>query len=106
MLSILIKKERKLIMKKKVLALLLATAMISTFVACGEEKAPAADTSNDAATGDEVAGDDSAATEDEAITCTITVWAPSEDQSEENPWLQTQCAAFAAEHPSWNITFN
>ena len=30
-------------MKKKVLALLLATAMISTFVACGKEETPAAD---------------------------------------------------------------
>ena len=84
-------------MKKKVLALLLATAMIATFAGCGEDTTePAGD---EVVSGDETAGE-------EAITCTLTVWAPSEDQSEENPWLQTQCEAFAAEHPNWDITFN
>ena len=87
-------------MKKKVLALLLATAMIATFAGCGETTEPAGD---DVVAGGEEAGDDAA---EEAITCTMTVWAPSEDQSDENPWLQTQCEAFAAEHPTWDITFN
>ena len=88
-------------MKKKVLALLLATAMIATFAGCGGDTTePAGD---DVVAGDDVAGDDAA---EEAITCTLTVWAPSEDQSEDNPWLQTQCEAFAAEHPTWDITFN
>lgn len=88
-------------MKKKVLALLLATAMVATFVGCGEE----ANNDGDAVVendGDAVVEDE----EEEAITCTITVWAPSEDQSDENPWLQTQCEAFASEHPNWDITFN
>lgn len=84
-------------MKKKVLALLLATAMIATFVGCGETTEPADDTT---------VVDETVEDEEEAITCTITVWAPSEDQSEDNPWLQTQCEAFAAEHPNWDITFN
>ena len=84
-------------MKKKVLALLLATAMIATFAGCGE------DTTADTPATDDAVVDE--ATE-EAITCTMTVWAPSEDQSDENPWLQTQCEAFAAEHPNWDITFN
>ena len=87
-------------MKKKVLALLLATAMIATFAGCGDTTEPAGD---DVVVGDDVAGDEPA---EEAITCTLTVWAPSEDQSEDNPWLQTQCEAFAAEHPTWDITFN
>lgn len=87
-------------MKKKVLALLLATAMISTFVACGKEETKTADDNN--TTVEDQTGD---ATADEEITCTIKVWAPSEDQSDENPWLKTQCEAFAAEHPNWNITF-
>ena len=86
-------------MKKKVLALLLATAMISTFVGCGE------DTTVDPAGDDSVVTDDTTDDVEEAITCTITVWAPSEDLSEDNPWLQTQCEAFAAEHPNWDITF-
>lgn len=87
-------------MKKKVLALLLATAMIATFAGCGE------DTTTDTPAGDDSAVVDETEEEEEAITCTLTVWAPSEDQSDDNPWLQTQCAAFAAEHPNWNITFN
>ncbi len=89
-------------MKKKVLALLLATAMIATFAGCGDDTAADNnDGSNDTVV--DSTGDDD---QEEAITCTLTVWAPSEDQSEDNPWLQTQCEAFAAEHPNWNITFN
>lgn len=84
-------------MKKKVLALLLATAMIATFAGCGKTEEPATDVADDAVVEDEA---------EEAIECAITVWAPSEDQSDENPWLQTQCEAFAAEHPNWTITFN
>lgn len=90
-------------MKKKVLALLLATAMISTFVACGKEETPAADDNNTTVEDTTTGGEDT--TEDEKITCTLTVWAPSEDQSDDNPWLQTQCEAFKAEHPNWDITF-
>ena len=82
-------------MKKKVLALLLATAMIATFAGCSEKTEEPA---GDVAVEGEEAGE-------EAITCTMTVWAPSEDQSTENPWLQTQCEAFAAEHPNWDITW-
>ncbi len=86
-------------MKKKVLALLLATAMIATFAGCGDDTTP----DTPAKDGGEVVEDEGG---EEAITCTLTVWAPSEDQSDENPWLQTQCEAFAAEHPTWDITFN
>ena len=40
------------------------------------------------------------------VAVTVTVWGPQEDQSDENgKWLQTQCEAFAAEHPEWEITF-
>ncbi len=90
------KKERKFIMKKKVLALLLATAMVATLVGCGKN--------DDASSNDDTVVDDGGAVE-EKITCSLTVWAPSEDQSEDNPWLQTQCEAFAAEHQNWDITF-
>jgi len=44
---------------------------------------------------------------EESITCDILVWSPAEDQSEQyGSWLQTQCEAFAAEHPDWTITFS
>ena len=42
----------------------------------------------------------------EAISATVTVWGPQEDQSDDNgKWLQTQCEAFAKAHPEWTITF-
>ena len=44
---------------------------------------------------------------EESITCDILVWSPAEDQSEQyGSWLQTQCEAFAEEHPDWTITFS
>ena len=43
---------------------------------------------------------------EESITCNLLVWTPSEDQSPDyGNWIQTQCDAFAKEHPNWNITF-
>lgn len=36
----------------------------------------------------------------------LMVWSPSEDQSKDSgEWLQTNCEAFAEEHPQWDITF-
>ena len=82
-------------MKKKVLAMLLATTMVATaFAGCGS-KTEGGD-ANTAAGGDA----------SENIKTTITVWAPQEDQDETNGnWLKTECEAFAAEHPEWELTF-
>ncbi|MBE5909254.1 MAG: extracellular solute-binding protein [Lachnospiraceae bacterium] len=84
-------------MKKKVLAMLLATTMVATaFAGCGSKE----ETSGEATT------TETDAEGEEAITATITVWGPQEDQSEDNGnWLKTECEAFAAEHPEWNLTF-
>lgn len=46
----------------------------------------------------------SASGEEEAITATLTVWAPEEDNGE-GGWLETELEAFKAEHPNWDITF-
>ena len=36
----------------------------------------------------------------------LMVWSPSEDQSRgSGEWLQKCCAAFAEQHPEWDITF-
>ncbi|MDE7218040.1 MAG: extracellular solute-binding protein [Oscillospiraceae bacterium] len=36
----------------------------------------------------------------------LMVWSASEDQAKDSgEWLQTCCAAFAAQHPEWNLTF-
>lgn len=101
-------------MKKKVLALFMATAMVASLVGCGSDaattEAPAEETTEapaEEAPAEEAPAEEAAATEEEAITCELTVWGPSEDQSEENGnWLPTMCEQFAAEHPNWDITFN
>lgn len=104
-------------MKKKVLAVLLASAMVASLVGCGGEtqEAPAQteeETTDDAEaeaeapaeTTDEAEAE--APAEEEAITATITVWGPSEDQSADaGNWLPTMCEQFAAQHPSWDLTF-
>lgn len=105
-------------MKKKVLAVLLASAMVASLVGCGggeTQEAPAQteeETTDDAEaeaeapaeTTDEAEAE--APAEEEAITATITVWGPSEDQSADaGNWLPTMCEQFAAQHPSWDLTF-
>ena len=97
-------------MKKKFLALIMATAMIATLVGCGSG---AATTTTDTAATDTTATTDTAAadtTTTEVVTptdVTLTVWGPSEDQdAASGAWLTTMCDKFATEHPEWNITFN
>lgn len=115
-------------MKKKALALLLTTAMVASLVGCGNSASTnnasddtaatdaADDTADDAAddaaddTADDAAddaSDDAAdAAEEEAITATLLVWGPSEDQdTEQGAWLQTMCDQFNAAHPNWDLTF-
>lgn len=105
--------------KKKVLSLLLATAMAATcLTACGgNDTTTEPETETTEETGEETteetteeAGEETteetAATEEEEITATIKVWSPSEDQSAENGnWLGTMCDAFNEAHPNWNLTF-
>ncbi len=89
-------------MKRKVLSMLLAGAMALSLAACGNSAATtAAETvATQAASAESAAGQTAAAVED----ISLTVWAPQEDQTGDN-WLQTQCEAFAAANPQWNISF-
>ncbi|MBD5546614.1 MAG: sugar ABC transporter substrate-binding protein [Lachnospiraceae bacterium] len=102
-------------MKKKVLAVLLASAMVASLAGCGNSssEAPAetagteetTEGAEEAPAADEGA-EEAPATEEEAITATITVWGPSEDQSADaGNWLPTMCEQFAAQHPNWDLTF-
>lgn len=76
-------------MKKKVLAMLMATTMVATaFTGCGSSSSGSASSSSGSGDSD----------------ITLTVWSPQEDQDGDN-WLKTECEAFAEEHPEWNITF-
>ena len=90
---------------KKLPALLMAGILALSMTACGGSQAPADNQGSADTKGAE--GETTAAAEEEEITCDMLVWSPAEDQSEEfGNWLQTQCEAFAAEHPNWHITFS
>lgn len=100
---------------KKAMALVLAGAMcMSTLTACGSQAAETAEpeaTEETTEATEETAEateetEEAAPAEEEAITTTLTVWGPAEDQSADyGEWLQTECEAFNAEHPNWDITF-
>ena len=113
-------------MKKKALALLLTTAMVASLVGCGGNNntatnAPADNAATDDAAADDAAADDAAeettddaaadesadaTAEEEPITATLLVWAPSEAQAAEpGAWLQTMCEQFNEAHPNWDLTF-
>ena len=75
-------------MKKKVLAMALATTMVATtFAGCGSNGSGSSDSGSKKAV-------------------TLKVWSPQEDQSEDSgKWLQTECEKFNKAHPEWDITF-
>lgn len=101
-------------MKKKVLSVLLATAMTATMLAgCGSSttEAPAEETATEETAAEETTEEtateetatEEAAAEEEAWAGTLLVWSPQEDQ--DSGWLQAQCDAFNEAHPAWDITF-
>lgn len=100
-------------MKKKILAILMATAMTASLVACGGgTEAPAETTENTETTEapaetTEASEETEAAepAEEEAVTATLLVWGPAEDQADASSWLPVMCEQFAAEHPNWDLTF-
>ena len=79
---------------KKIFAMLLACVMVlGLFAACGN----APETTGGETGGNETTG---------PVDITLTVWGPSEDQANENSFLQVACAKFAeANKDKWNITF-
>ena len=80
---------------KKIIALLLASLMIvGLFAGCSSSDTNPA------------GGQQTEGTEAKPTDITLTVWGPSEDQADENSFLQTACKKFAELHPEWNITFN
>jgi len=73
---------------KKIIAMLLVLAMALSLVACGNSDAPAADAP--------------AAVEE----ITLKVWAPQEDQVDENSWLIQVQKKFEEAHPEYKITWD
>lgn len=93
---------------KKLTALVLTTAVCaSSLFGCGSDDNNTTTKNGDASS--QTGGSDEtqapAVVEDDELSATITVAAPSEDQAEDNNWLKTQCEAFNAEHPKWDLKF-
>ena len=74
-------------MKKKVLAMALATTMVATtFAGCGSNGSGSSDSGS-------------------KKDITLKVWSPQEDQSEDSgKWLQTECEKFNKAHPEWQCS--
>ena len=88
---------------KKIIAMLLALVMVLGLAACGTTPvepttAPAAN--NDATEAANVE------TEAQVEEITLKVWAPQEDQVDENSWLIQVQKQFEAAHPEYKITWD
>jgi len=86
---------------KKIIALLLVLVMALSLVACGGgEKAPETQAPQ--------AGNDTPATEGNAApeAITLKVWAPQEDQVNDEAWLIKMQKAFEEAHPEYVITWD
>lgn len=98
-------------MKKKLLSVGLSAAMVLSMAACGNNsgESNSGSTPQTPSSGTQTPSSSSSGAqtaEEEPVTCTLKVWAPSEDQDQEyGAWLQTMCEQFNGLHPNWDITF-
>ena len=92
---------------KRFAAVALAGVMgMSMLAGCGDSGKDESTTAAAKSDASEATDATEAASEEEAIKTTLTVWGPAEDQSPDyGEWLQTTCEAFKKEHPNWDITF-
>lgn len=77
-------------MKRKVLSVMLCAAMVVSMTACGGSDAKENTASANASVSETEQGEatEQDAQEEEPITCTLTIWSPSEDQDPEyGQWL-------------------
>ena len=93
---------------KKLISMLLVSAMSLSLVACGGSSEPAATETTTAApeaaeTTTEAAPE---AAEVEVQDVTLKVWAPEVDQRDENSWLNVMLPKFEEAHPEYNITWD
>lgn len=99
-------------MKKKVIAILMATAMVAAMAGCGSTDSGSSDGSSQASGSSEAgntdagntdAGNSGAAASGEVTDVTLKVWVPNNQV--DTGIIDEQEAAFAALHPEWNITW-
>ena len=94
---------------KKIIALLLAVMMVvGLFAGCQQTKPntttkPAAPSTTKPAGNETTKAPETTAPKTEEIT--LKVWAPQEDQVDENSWLNVMLKKFEAAHPEYKITW-
>ena len=89
---------------KKIIALLLVLVMALGLFACGVAAPAATEPAATEPAATEPAATEPATTEPEAIT--LKVWAPQEDQVDENSWLIQVEKKFEEAHPEYKITWD
>ena len=89
---------------KKLISMLLVSAMSLSLVACGGAKETAT-TETPAAT-TETAEATTETAEVEVQDVTLKVWAPEVDQRDENSWINVMLPKFEEAHPEYNITWD
>ena len=90
---------------KKLISMLLVSAMSLSLVACGGAKEETATTETPAAT-TETAEATTETAEVEVQDVTLKVWAPEVDQRDENSWINVMLPKFEEAHPEYNITWD
>ncbi len=90
---------------KKVTGLVGLGMAAMMLTACGEKPAASSAAASTADSTASSAADSATAATAETKDVALTVWGPQEDQADDSSWLPTECKAFQAAHPEWNITF-
>lgn len=90
---------------KKLISMLLISAMSLSLVACGGSSETATTETTEAAT--EAATETTETAEPaEVQAITLKVWAPEVDQRDENSWLNVMLPKFEEAHPEYDITWD
>lgn len=88
---------------KKLISMLVVSAMTLSLVACGAPKNP---TATETTTAPEATTETATEAAPEVQDITIKVWAPEVDQRDENSWLNVMLPKFEEAHPEYNITWD
>ncbi len=88
-------------MKKKVIAILMATAMVAAMAGCGNNDTPASSSDNSSSTQSSEASKEDNSGTTEVTDVTLKVWVPNNQV--DTGIIDEQETAFAAAHPEWNI---
>lgn len=88
---------------KKLISMLVVSAMTLSLVACGAPKNP---TATETTPAPEATTETATEAAPEVQDITLKVWAPEVDQRDENSWINVMLPKFEEAHPEYNITWD